>query len=336
MKVLYAIQGTGNGHLSRAKAVIPALLNRVEVDILISGSQAEVDFPFEIKYAYKGLGFYFGKNGGIDFFKTIWKNNPFKLVKEIINCPVQKYDLVINDFEPITAWACYFKGIKSVSLSHQAVLYTENVPKPDFNNLMGKWLLKHYAKCTESYGFHFKKYNGSICSPIIRDNIRNMRIEEKEHFTVYLPAYSDKKIIKILSKINEVKWEVFSKNSKINYQIKNVLIKPINGRNFELSMASSKGVLCGAGFETPAEAIYLKKKLMVIPMKKQYEQYFNAKALQELGVPVINSLSKKHIQDIALWIESSFKVELSFPNETQHVVDHILYDYINEEEILYI
>ena len=336
MKVLYAIQGTGNGHLSRAKEVIPALLNRVEVDILISGSQAEVDFPFEIKYKYKGLGFYFGKNGGINFIKTIWKNNPIKVIREIINCPVKKYDLVINDFEPITAWACYFKGVKSVSLSHQSVLYSENVPQPDFNDFLGKIILKKYAKCTESYGFHFKKYNNNICAPIIRNAIRTIKIVEKDHFTVYLPAYSDKKIIKVLSKIKDVKWEVFSKNSKINYQIKNVLIKPINGRNFELSMASSKGVLCGAGFETPAEAIYLKKKLMVIPMKKQYEQFFNAKALEELGVPVINSLSKKHIADIVLWIETGFKVELNFPDETQHVIDHILYDYINEEEVLFI
>ena len=32
MKILYAIQGTGNGHLSRAKDVFPALQNRADVD----------------------------------------------------------------------------------------------------------------------------------------------------------------------------------------------------------------------------------------------------------------------------------------------------------------
>ena len=45
MKILYAIQGTGNGHLSRAKEIIPALMNRAQVDILgkwyrISGKTA--------------------------------------------------------------------------------------------------------------------------------------------------------------------------------------------------------------------------------------------------------------------------------------------------------
>ena len=37
MKILYAIQGTGNGHLSRAIDVIPALKKIGQVDVLVSG-----------------------------------------------------------------------------------------------------------------------------------------------------------------------------------------------------------------------------------------------------------------------------------------------------------
>ena len=57
-------------------------------------------------------------------------------------------------------------------------------------------------------------------------------------------------------------------------------------------MASSTGVLCGAGFETPAEALYLGKKLMVIPMKSQLEQFYNAASLKQLGVPVLKKMKK--------------------------------------------
>ena len=53
MKVLYAIQGTGNGHLSRARDIIPILLSKnIELDILVSGIQADVDLPFNIKYKF--------------------------------------------------------------------------------------------------------------------------------------------------------------------------------------------------------------------------------------------------------------------------------------------
>ena len=61
MKILYAIQGTGNGHVSRARDIIPILKKNHEVDILISGLQADVDLPYDIKYRYNGLGFIFGK-----------------------------------------------------------------------------------------------------------------------------------------------------------------------------------------------------------------------------------------------------------------------------------
>ncbi|NLP57657.1 glycosyltransferase family protein [Lutibacter sp. B1] len=331
MKILYAIQGTGNGHVSRAKEIIPALLKRAQVDVLISGTQAEITLPYDIKYAYKGLSFYFGKNGGVDIFKTIKKNNIFRVIKEIKSCPVKEYDLIINDFEPISAWASYFKGAKSISLSHQSALFSKNVPKPSHLDLLGSFIIKNYARCKDNYGFHFQKYNSKIYTPIIRSDIRLLKRVEKDHYTVYLPSYSDEKLINVLSKIKGIKWKVFSKHTLKYYQKKNVYIKPVNSKKFEKSLATSKGILCGAGFETPAEAIYLKKKLMVIPMKNQYEQHFNAKALEELGVPVLKSLKKKFVPEIRSWIESDKKIELEFPNETQQIIDHILYDYIAEE-----
>lgn len=336
MRVLYAIQGTGNGHISRAKEVIPALLNRVQVDILVSGTQCDLDLPFEVNYVYKGISFYPNKNGGIDYLKTIRKNGIFRIIKEIRKCPVRKYDLVINDFEPISAWACHFKGVRSISLSHQSTLYKKNVPRPEHNDYLAKLILKYYAPCKHDYGFHFKKYNDKIYPPIIRSDIRILKRKDKDHYTVYLPSYSDEKIINVLSKIKGIKWKVFSKNAKKYYQKKNVYVKPIDSKKFEKSLATCAGVLCGAGFETPAEAIFLRKKLMVIPMKNQYEQHFNAAALKELGVPVIKSLKKRNIYKIEKWIKSDKVVSLDFPNETQGIIDHILYDYFNKNSVEFV
>ena len=122
MNILYAIQGTGNGHLSRAIDIVPELKKYGNLDLFVSGAQAEIVLPFPIKYKSKGLSFYFGKSGGINFLKTFQKNSSKDVIKEIRNFPVEKYDLVVNDFEPITAWACKKKEIKCVSLSHQSAL----------------------------------------------------------------------------------------------------------------------------------------------------------------------------------------------------------------------
>ena len=103
MKILYAIQGTGNGHLSRARDIVPVLMKNHDVEILVSGSQSEVDFPYPVKYQLKGLGFIFGAKGGIDIIETYKKNYIKVLLSEINSLPVQDYDMVINDFEPVSA-----------------------------------------------------------------------------------------------------------------------------------------------------------------------------------------------------------------------------------------
>ena len=70
MKIFYAIQGTGNGHLTVAMEVLPYLQKRGEVHILISGSDVDVDLPYEVKHRLHGLGFIFGKKRGIDYLET--------------------------------------------------------------------------------------------------------------------------------------------------------------------------------------------------------------------------------------------------------------------------
>ena len=130
MKILYAIQGTGNGHLSRARDIIPILQQKGDLDILVSGIQADVSLPYPVKYTFKGLSFIFGKKGGVDLLATYKKSNLKQLFKEINSLPVEEYDLIINDFEPVSAWACKMKNKACIGLSHQSALINKSVPTP--------------------------------------------------------------------------------------------------------------------------------------------------------------------------------------------------------------
>lgn len=324
MKILYAIQGTGNGHISRARDIIPILQQKGDLDILISGIQADVDLPYPIKYRFKGLSFIFGKKGGIDLVETYKKANLKQLFKEINSLPVEDYDLVISDFEPVSSWACKKKHKDCIGLSHQSAVINKLSPKPKKSDVVGKAVLKNYAPVTISYGFHFEKYDQQIFTPVIRQQIREAKPQKKAHYTVYLPAYSDEKIIKILGVCNEIEWEVFSKHSKKAYRVKNVQIRPINNEAFVESFINCTGILSGAGFETPAEALFLKKKLLVIPMKGQYEQQCNAAALKKMGVPVIKSLKRKHLATIQEWIKTEQKIKVDYPNDTEKIINNIL------------
>lgn len=325
MKVLYAIQGTGNGHLSRARDIIPILQKKdIELDILVSGTEADINIPFPITYQLKGLSFVFGKKGGVDFWKTYFKAKSMCLHKEINSLPVEKYDLIINDFEPVSAWACKIKKKPCISLSHQAAVMVSSAPKPKKKDALGKLILKKYAPTTKQYGFHFKAYQEDVFTPVIRQDIRNAVCENGDHYTVYLPSYDDEKILSILSKVKKVSWQVFSKHNKKVVTHKNIMVQPITNEAFVKSMATSKGILCGGGFETPAEALFMRKKLLVIPMKGQYEQQCNAAALKDMGVPVIKALKKKYIKDIINWVETDTIVEVNYPDITEQIIDTLL------------
>jgi uncharacterized protein (TIGR00661 family) len=327
MKILYAIQGTGNGHLSRAMDIVPLLQQKGEVDIVVSGIQGDLTLPFPVKYKFHGMGFVFGKKGGVDLWKSFYNSDLRKFFKEVKQLPIEEYDLVINDFEPVSAWACNAKNKTCIGLSHQGAVLAEQVPKPDSSDIIGKLILKQYAPVTAQYGFHFKAFNTNIFTPVIRKQVRDQHVINKGHYTVYLPAYDDDRLIKKLSKFKGVQWDVFSKhNKKVNSQ-KNITIQPINNEAFIRSMAESEGVLCGAGFETPAEALFLKKKLMVIPMKNQYEQHLNAAALKDMGVPVIKSLKSKHEETIRNWINEGKVINVNYPNKTKEIIDLIFKKY---------
>jgi UDP-N-acetylglucosamine:LPS N-acetylglucosamine transferase len=97
-------------------------------------------------------------------------------------------------------------------------------------------------------------------------------------------------------------------------------------------MASGKAVLCGAGFETPAEAMFLKKNLLVIPMKNQYEQQCNAAALSEMGVPMLKSLKKKHIPLIENWLHNSKPVRVDYSNETEAIVQKLISEFLKNKQ----
>jgi len=323
MKILYAIQGTGNGHLSRSMDIVPLLQQFGDVDVLVSGNQGDLNLPFPIKYKFNGFGFMFGKSGGVDLWKSFLKSRFRKFLKEIKEVPVNKYDIVINDFEPVSAWACYLADKPCIGLSHQAAVLSENTPKPDETDMVGKLVLKNYAPVTAAYGFHFKKFDKKTFTPVIRQQVREQHVINKGHYTVYLPAYDDKRLIKHLSEFKDIQWDVFSKHNSKAKQYGNIFIQPINNKAFIKSMAESEGVLCGAGFETPAEALFMKKKLLVIPMKNQYEQQLNAAALKDMGVPVIKSLKPKHSEIILNWLNNGTPVKVDYADTTREILEMI-------------
>lgn len=323
MKILFGIQGTGNGHVSRARDIIPHLEQYAEVDILVSGTQVDVALGHTINYRKNGLSFIFGKSGGVDFKKTLNGLQPLTFFNDISKLNLNSYDFILNDFEPVSAWAGKLKNKKVIALSHQSAFLSKKSPRPVNVNAMAENLFKYYAPCNKYYGFHFQPYDDNIFTPVIRKEIREIIPTVNNHYTVYLPAYDDKFLLKYLQAVPDVNWEIFSKHEKKGYQVGNVKVRPIDNSAYNLSVASSSGLLTGAGFEAPAEAMYLGKKVMALPMKGQYEQHCNAEAMRRMGVPIVNDIDEKFVNKLKDWCYNYEPLKVNFEDNVAMVIKKI-------------
>lgn len=333
MRVLYGIQCTGNGHITRSIDLIHELKKYVQVDILTSGAHSEIKLPFEVKYAKKGLAYYFGKNGSFDLTRTLKEINPIRFMNEINSVPTYLYDMVISDFEPITAWSAKKNWVYSVSLSNQATLLKKELSKPKVVSPFSKLIIHNFCPTVKNYGFSYQKYDQNTFYPPIRSEIRQLNPTQGNYYLVYLPFYGHKLILKHLAKFKNEKWIVFSKYAHKIEVFDNVTIKPISNKSFIDCLKHCKGILCSAGFGTTSEALYLNKKLLVIPMKNQYEQQCNTHLLKQLGIPSIKSLKKKHYSKIEDWLSNDNLPNINFKDEKSILIRKILEEYISYNTI---
>lgn len=323
MNVLYAIQGTGNGHLSRAQEIVPLINKYANTTVLVSGNQSQIQANFDINYQKTGLTFLSGKTGKIDLLRTVFKSHPIDFFNEIRTFPIKQFDLVITDFEPVSAWSALMHGVPCIEMSHQAAVIHHNAPKPESRNRIGEYILHHYCPAKEKIGFHFSSYGKNIHTPVIRKNVREMDAKNLGHYTVYLPAFHDEVLLQFLKQF-PVKWEVFSKFTNAVKQCDNVTFYPIDQSLFTQSFSNCEGVLCGAGFELPAEAMFLNKKLLVIPMKGQYEQQCNAESARLMGATMIDGLNLLHHRTINLWLSQGTPIHVNYGDQTESIVQQLI------------
>ena len=89
------------------------------------------------------------------------------------------------------------------------------------------------------------------------------------------------------------------------YSVGNITYFPVNQKFFNESLITCQGIITGGGFETPAEALYLRKKVLSIPIRNHYEQECNAAALKKMGVPVVYEVGDNFDEIIKNWMNAA-------------------------------
>ena len=132
-------------------------------------------------------------------------------------------------------------------------------------------------RAQDHIGLHFKPYDDFIYPPIIRREVRRLQTRNENYIAVYLPSIHQNKLTKIFQSLPTWGWKIFSKHTSRTFKIENVEVRPIENKTWLEALTGCRGVILGAGFEAPAEALFLGKPLLVVPMTNQYEQQCNAR-----------------------------------------------------------
>jgi len=319
MKILYGVQATGNGHISRSREVLLALRQAGhEVEVIFSGRDPEqlwgVD-EFKPFTVYRGLTFVVAR-GRINIPATVCNLRPLQLRRDIAAWRGRHFDLVITDFEPISARIARQNRIPSIGIGHQyAFRYRIPLAAWDPGALL---VLKHFAPADSALGLHWHHFDQPILPPIIPalPRLAPPRISGK--IMVYLPNEDRREVQRLLHHFSDHAFFFYTAVDQPRND-GNVHLRPYSRAGFIEDLLSCDGVITNAGFELASEALHLGKRLLVRPVQGQLEQTSNALALERLKLGwAMHSLDRGRVQ---AWLTSSAHPRVAFPNVAQAIVD---------------
>jgi uncharacterized protein (TIGR00661 family) len=314
MKILYGIQLNGNGHLTRSIEVISELRKRGhKVDIITSGGNSNLELKEEHIH-FKGLDLFLNKFGSISWIKTIRSANIYRLVKDT-NLDLSGYDLVISDFEPISAWSAIRNDVRSIGISNQYSLTQQSVYNP--KDFIYREFVRIFAPCDEYIALNYQKVDDYMSLPIISKKLLRKKKKETNSILVYLPNYEIEDQIKVFNQFPEMNFIVYSKK-KINCE-KNIKIKLHDRNKFISDMISCNSIITASGFTTTTESLILGKKIWSIPMKDHYEQLSNSKQLSDMGI----FTEDLNIENFKIWNEEYNTIDYIWENPIKEIIKKI-------------
>ncbi len=321
MKIFYGIQGTGNGHITRGRIMARELhAAEMAVTYQFTGRPQDQFFDMEIFNDHqwrKGLTFSV-KNGKINHIKTVLKSSPVQLIRDIRQLDLRDYDLVICDFEPVTAWAARQQKKKTIGLSHQYA-FQYDIPRAG-GDPISEAVMRNFAPVETGIGLHWHHFGQPILPPIIAtpDIPQHTR---KNKIVVYLPFENQRHLIELLAPFRDYEFNIYSFFPEQDHAYAHIHCKPLSLHGFQKDLHDCTGIMCNAGFELASEALYLGKKLLVKPVHAQMEQTSNAAALVELGYG--QAMKKLDRTIIEKWLHETKAVRITYPNTARHLVEWI-------------
>ncbi|BBN82798.1 glycosyl transferase [Pseudoalteromonas sp. A25] len=320
MKILYGVQGTGNGHITRARIMATCFAEHgVEVDYLFSGRSTDKYFDMEVFGDFQsrnGVSFS-TQHGQVNKFDTLKKLKLRQLYKDVRRLDVSNYDLIFNDFEPVTAWAGKLAKVPVIAMSHQASFLFPEVPI-EGAGLLKRTLLKNFAPADVHLGVHWQPFAKNIIPPFIPYQVPEQQCQSVANkVLVYLPFEDLSKIIELLQDFPDKEFYCYHPDAQ-NQSLANIHLRSPSRDGFLKDLANTSGIVANAGFELSSEAMKFGKKLLLKPLNGQFEQLSNALTLESMGrASVMHYLNSNALEE---FLELPMAQAVHFPSDPAPLV----------------
>ncbi len=307
MKYLFIIQGEGRGHMTQALSLAEMLRKYGhEITRVIVGKSERRIIP---EFFLQKIGSEVIQLASPNFItdKDQKSVKPFRtIVYSLLKAPkfsasIKAIDGVVQEDDPdvILNFYDFLGGLyyfakrpraKLICIGHQYLLGHPEFTFPKKRRLDKISLLignkiaslgasKLLALSFQPFDNHPKK-KLIVVPPLLREEAKVTKTSNKDHFLIYMvnPGYSAD-VYKFHEQHPKQKLHVFWDKKDAQNPLKvdeNLTFHQLNDELFIELMASAKGYVTTAGFESVCEAMYLGKPVLMVPVEGHYEQACNA------------------------------------------------------------
>ena len=296
MRIVYGVSGEGSGHSSRAREMAGHLVSRGH-DLWIASYDRGVrnlrdDFRiFEVEGLHIA-----SEDNRVSIVKTFSDNlmrvpsahRRYEALKAELFETFQP-DVVITDFEPMTAYLALQHGIPLVTIDNQhRMRYVDYACPP--GSEMERQITKNIIRAmvprpdvslvTLFCPGNLRNERTFLFPPILRADVLRLTPRTEGHLLVYVTQRFDT-LIDVLHQFPREEFRVYGYDK--DEQDNKITYRPFGKETFLDDLAACKGVIATAGFTLISEALAMGKPYLALPMRGQFEQELNAFQLESLG-----------------------------------------------------
>lgn len=298
MRILYGIQSQGQGHANRAAVVIRALRERGHrVDVLTSGQppppyaaallgpsrhvQAPIfelgDGKLRMRASLEGLR---------SAVPVLWRHVG-EVARELVT---ERIDLVLTDFEPVTAWAARRMHVPVVGIAGQYRMTRTDAPHPGsvFDRALAetvigactprlsRWLAVSFSPLRPT------RARTTVIGPLVGDEVRQATPTTGDHVLVYTYARTKADVLAALPPPH--RYRVYGLGGPERHG--HIELCATERAAFVQDLVSCRAVVGNGSFQLASEAAVLGKPMLAVPFAGQYEERFSAHQLACSGLGI--------------------------------------------------